>query len=67
MFKKIHWILTSPDGPIKIQYSRPLYLEVHSALIEYENKKAKPAYYLVRVIDYNDGFQNKEDLLLILL
>jgi len=47
MFKKIHWILISPDGPTKIPYSRSLYLEVHCALIEYENEKVKPARYLV--------------------
>jgi len=34
MFKKMHWILTSPDGPTKIPNNRCLYVEVHYALIE---------------------------------
>ena len=50
----IQWILTSPDGPIKIPYIRSLYVEVHYAVIEYENKKIKPAYYLVQLVDLGD-------------
>ena len=56
MFKRIHWILMSPDGPTKISYSRPLYLEVHCALIEYENGRAKPAHCLVQIVDYDDPY-----------
>ena len=29
-------------------------MEVYSALIEYENEKAKPAQYLVQIIDCDD-------------
>ena len=61
MFNKIHWVLTSPDGPTKIPYSRPLYLEVHCALIKYENGKVKPAHYLVQIIDYNNPYDQRQD------
>jgi len=47
MFQRIHWILTSPDGPTKISFIRCL-------MIEYENEKAKPAHYLAQIVDYND-------------
>ena len=70
MFRKINWILISLDGPTKIPYNICLYLEVHCALIEYENEKTKPAYYLIQIVDYDDpmisdktGFQNEEALL----
>ena len=36
-------------------------MEIYSALIEYENGKAKPAYYLVQIVDcdnLNDQRQN---------
>jgi len=39
MFRRIHWIVTSPEGPTKIPVSRCLNLEVYSALIEYKNEK----------------------------
>jgi len=54
MLKRIHWILTSPDGPIKNPIHRCLNLEVYSALIEYENEKAKPAHYPVHIVDCDD-------------
>jgi len=54
MFKRIHWILTSPDGPAKIPVRRCLNLEDYSALIEYENGKTKPAHYLIQIVDYDD-------------
>jgi len=54
MFERIHWILTSPDGPTKILNNRCLYVEVHCALIAYENEKAKLAYYLVQIVDFDN-------------
>jgi len=54
MFKRIHWIPTSSDGPIKISYNRCLYVKVHYALIEYENVKAKPTHYLVQLVDLDN-------------
>jgi len=54
MFKTIHWILTSPVGSTKISVHRCLTLEVYSTLIEYENEKAKPAHYLIQIIDCDD-------------
>ena len=54
MFKRIHWIITSPDGPTKISYNRCLYVEVHCTVIKYENGKAKPACYVVQIIDFDD-------------
>jgi len=47
MFGRIHWILTSPDGAIKIRNNWCLYVEVCCALIDYENGKVKPTHYLV--------------------
>ena len=61
MFKKIHWIPTFPDGLTKILYSKPLYLEVHCALIEYKNGKAKPTHYLVQIIDYDDPYDQRQE------
>ena len=61
VFKKIHWILISLDGPTKISYSRPLYLEVHYALIEYKNDKAKPAHCLVQIVDYDDPCDQQQE------
>ena len=54
MFKKIHWILTSSEGPTKIPVRRCLILEVYSALIEYENGKPKSALYLFQIVDCDD-------------
>ena len=51
MFKRFHWILTSPEIPTKIPVRRYLTLEVYNALIEYEDGKAKLAHYLVQIID----------------
>jgi len=56
MFKKIHWILIAPDGPTKILYNRCQCLEVHCALIEYENGKVNPAYYLIQIIGYDEAY-----------
>jgi len=54
MFKRIHWILTSPEGLTKIQVRICLTLEFYSALIEYENGQAKPTNYLVQIVDCDD-------------
>ena len=54
IFKRIHWILISPDSPTKFLYIRSLYVEVHYAVIEYENEKAMPAYYFVQLVDSDD-------------
>ena len=54
MFKKIYWILTSPEGPTKNPVRRYLTLEVYSTLIEYKNGKAKPAHYLIQIVDCDD-------------
>jgi len=68
MFRMIYWIFTSPDGQIKVPYNRFLYVEVHCALIAYENRKAKPSRYLVQIlismipmIDDKNGFQSDEN------
>jgi len=61
MFKRFHWVLKFPEGPTKIPVHRYLTLEVYSALIEYKDGKAKPAPYLVQIIDcnnFNDQQQN---------
>ena len=47
MLKRIHWILTSLNGPTKNLYNRSLYVELHCAVIEYENENTKPAEFLV--------------------
>ena len=54
MFKRIHWILNSLEGPTKILVRKCLTLKVYSTPIEYENEKAKPAHYLVQIIDCDD-------------
>ena len=54
MFKRIHWIRTSPDGPMKFQAHRCLNLEVYNALIEYENGEAKSTHYLIQIVNYDD-------------
>jgi len=54
MLKRIHWILTSPNGPTKVSVHRCLNLKVYSALIEYKNRKVKPACYLIYIIDYDN-------------
>ena len=54
MLKIFHWILKSPEGPTKISVRRYLTTEIYSALIEYENGKAKPAHYLVQIVYCDD-------------
>jgi len=61
MFKTIQLILTSSNGPTKIPYIRSLCVEVHCAIIEYENEKAKRGHYFVQLVDLddpNDQWQN---------
>ena len=54
MFKRIHSICASPNGPIRVPKNRSLHIEVHYLLTEDENGKAKLAHYLVQFIDSND-------------
>jgi len=54
MFKRIHQVLTFPDSPTRTTYNRNLHISIHCALIEYENEKAKPAYYLIQLTDLED-------------
>ena len=54
MFKRFHWILKSPKGPTTIPVRRYLTMKIYSALIEYENRKAKLAHYLVQIVDCDD-------------
>jgi len=61
VLKRIHWILTSPDGPIKVPYNRILYIEVHFTLIEYENVKAKSAHHLVQLVDLDDPNDQQQE------
>ena len=46
--------LDSYISSTKVPVQRCLNLEVHSALIKYENEKAKPAHYLIQIVDYDD-------------
>ena len=59
MFKRIHLILISPDGPTKVPYNGSLYAKIHCVVIEYENEKVKLAHYLVQLVDLG----NPNDLL----
>jgi len=54
MFMRIHLVFASPKSPIKFPYNRSVDVEVYSAVIEYENGKAKPADYLIRLADLED-------------
>ena len=54
MLRRIHWVLISHEGPTKISVNRCLNFEMYSALVEYENEKAKPAHYLIQIIEYDD-------------
>ena len=59
MFRRIHWILPSPDGPRKILYIICLYVEIHCALIEYKNEKFKPVNYLIQLVDL-DNYRDQQ-------
>jgi len=50
----IPWILISPNGPTKMTYIKILYVEVHSTIIEFENRKAKQTHYFVQVVGLDD-------------
>ena len=39
MFKRIHWILTSPNSTTSALHNRSLHIGIHYTLIEYENEK----------------------------
>ena len=54
MFKRIHWICTSPDRPTRAPENGSLHIKVHCILIKYENGKAKLAYYPIQLINLND-------------
>ena len=54
MFRTINYILTSPNSRIKVPYIRSLHVEMHCAIIEYENVKGKPAHYLIQIVDLYD-------------
>ena len=54
MFKRIHQVFISLDSPTKFPYNRSIDVEVHCTVIEYENGKAKPVHYLVRLTDLED-------------
>jgi len=54
VFKRIHQVFISPYCPTKFSYNRGIDVKVHCAVIEYENEKAKPAYYLIQLTDLED-------------
>jgi len=54
MFKRIHQVFISPNSPTKFSHNRSIDVKVLCAVIEYENEKGKPAYYLIRLIDLED-------------
>ena len=54
MFKRIHWILTSPNNPTKVPYNRGQHVKVLYTVIEYEYGKAKPSQYLVQLVDLDN-------------
>jgi len=61
MFKMIHQVFISPDSPTKFPYNRSIDVEIHFAVIEYENKKAKPAHYLIRLTDLEDLDEQRQE------
>jgi len=54
IFKRIHQVFISPDSPTKFPYNQSIDVEVHCAVIEYENEKAKLAHYLVQLTNLED-------------
>jgi len=48
-------------SPTKIPFIRCLYVEVHCALTEYENRKAKQADYLVQIVDFDDPNDRRQE------
>jgi len=54
MFKRIHQVFISLDSHTKFPSNRSINVEVNCAVIEYENGKAKPAHYLIRLTDLED-------------
>ena len=62
MFKRIHWVLTSPNGPAKFPHNKCLDVEVHCVLIEYENQKAKLVHFLIQLIDLEEPNDQRQEL-----
>jgi len=54
MFKRIHQVFISSDSPTKFSNNKSIDVEVHYAVIEYKNGKAKPAYYLIWLTNLED-------------
>jgi len=54
MFKRILQVFISPDNPIKFPYNRSINIEVHYAVIDYENGKAKAAHDLILLTNLED-------------
>ena len=54
MFKTIHQVFIPPDSLTKFPCNRSIDVEVHCAVIEYENEKAKPAHYLIQLPNLED-------------
>jgi len=54
IFKRIHQVFISLYSPTKFSYNKSIDVEVHCAVIEYENGKAKLAHYLIRLTDLED-------------
>jgi len=61
MFQRIFWILTSPDGSVKIPVRRRLNLEIYSALIEYKNGKSQTSRLSYSYRDYDDLDDQQEE------
>jgi len=54
IFKRIHQVFIFLDSPTKFSYNRSIDVEVHCAVIEYENGKAKPVHYLILLTNLED-------------
>ena len=58
MFKRVHRICTSPNGPTRTLAKTSLHFKTHYTTIESDNQKTKLACHLVQLADLN----NLEDL-----
>jgi len=61
MLKRIHQVFTFLDSPTKFPYNRSINAELHSAIIEYENGKAKPGHYFIRLTDLGDPDDQRQE------